>query len=217
MRILLERIVTMRPGEGATAWLMFTYSFLAMTCYNIVKPVTRSKFIADLGADNLPYALLVAGFLIGLLMELHSRAMRRLPRTAIIPVTQGALLALLLTFYVLFSRGAAWASAGFYLFGMIFGILLISQFWTLANAIYESRQARRLFGFIGGGASLGGMMGSSLTVFVVSRVGTTNLLLVSAAILVACALITVVVIRRQRLSDTFTITSAEEGVWDRRR
>ena len=208
----MERIVTMRPGEGATAWLMFTYSFLAMTCHNIIKPITRSKFITDLGADNLPYALLAAGFLIGILMELHSRATRRLPREAIIPATQAGLLVILLLFWVLFRQGVAWASAGFYLFGLIFGILLISQFWTLANAIYESRQARRLFGFIGGGASLGGMMGSSLTVLVVSRVGTTNLLLVSAAVLAACAAITIVTIRRQRVSDTFSLSSAEEGV-----
>ena len=42
----------------------------------------------------------------------------------------------------------------------ILGILLISQFWTLANGIYDPRQAKRLFGFIGGGVMLGGMTGS---------------------------------------------------------
>ena len=40
---------------------MFAYSFLAMTAYNIVKPITRSKFISDLGADNLPYVQLGGG------------------------------------------------------------------------------------------------------------------------------------------------------------
>ena len=43
--------------------------------------------------------------------------------------------------------------------GLMLGILLISQFWTLANDIYDPRQAKRLFGFIGGGASLGGAIG----------------------------------------------------------
>ena len=63
---------------------------------------------------------------------------------------------------------------------MIFGILLISQFWTLANDIYDPRQARRMFGFIGGGASLGGAAGRGITAFTVDNVGTNNLLLVSA-------------------------------------
>ena len=35
--------------------MMFSYSFLAMTAYNAIKPLTRSKFISDLGADNMPY------------------------------------------------------------------------------------------------------------------------------------------------------------------
>ena len=50
------------------------------------------------------------------------------------------------------------------------GILLISQFWTLANEIYDARQAKRLFGFIGAGASLGGIAGSSLLTFAVEGV-----------------------------------------------
>ena len=45
----------------------------------------------------------------------------------------------------------------FYVWGALLGILLISQFWTLANDIYDPRQAKRLFGFIGGGAQLGGI------------------------------------------------------------
>ena len=51
---LLSPLAELRAGEGGTALLMFAYSFLAMTSYNIVKPVTRSKFITSLGADNLP-------------------------------------------------------------------------------------------------------------------------------------------------------------------
>ena len=54
-RQLFGKLVTLREGEAATALLMFAYSFLAMTSYNILKPITRSKFISALGADNLPY------------------------------------------------------------------------------------------------------------------------------------------------------------------
>ena len=53
----------------------------------------------------------------------------------------------------------------FYVGGLMLGVLLISQFWTLANIVYDPRQAKRLFGFIGGGAPFGGMAGSALTAF----------------------------------------------------
>ncbi len=85
-------------------------------------------------------------------------------------------------FWLWFQSGSQWASTGFYFFGLILGILVISQFWTLANEVYDPRQAKRIFGFIGGGSSLGGIAGSSLTLQA-KAIGTTNLLLVSAALI----------------------------------
>lgn len=60
---------------------------------------------------------------------------------------------------------------------------MISQFWTLANDVDDPRQAKRLFGFIGGGASLGGTAGAGVTVWLARPLGTDNLLLVSAGFL----------------------------------
>ena len=62
-------------------------------------------------------------------------------------------------FWLLFRSEASWISAGFYLFGQIFGTLLLSQFWTLANEIYDPRQARRLFGFLGAVQAWEGWLG----------------------------------------------------------
>ena len=154
-RRVVARIVTLQEGEAVTALMMFAYSFLAMTSYNILKPITRSKFISALGADNLPYVQLGAGLLIGVLMQLYSRGVGRLPRNWVIPVTQAGEVALLVVFWFLFQTGADWVSVAFYVLALILGILLISQFWTLANDIYDPRQAKRLFGFIGGGAEPG--------------------------------------------------------------
>ena len=44
---VLGRIVDVRREETVTMLLMFAYSFLAMTAYNIIKPLTRSKLIAE--------------------------------------------------------------------------------------------------------------------------------------------------------------------------
>ena len=50
---MLNKLLKLRPDEARTAWLMFAYSFLAMTSYNIIKPLTKSRFIERLGADNM--------------------------------------------------------------------------------------------------------------------------------------------------------------------
>ena len=80
--------------------------------------------------------------------------------------------------------------------------------------MYDPRQAKRLFGFIGGGASLGGMTGSAILAFTVQRVGPDNLLLVSGALLVACAFVVSTVIRMSSAVELSGIgsASADKGV-----
>lgn len=209
---LLKPVVDLRREEVVTVVLMFLYSFLVMTAYNILKPLTRSQFIRDLGADNLPYVLLVAGVLIGLIMQAYGRVAALLPQRAVISVSQGAMAAVLVGFWTLFRTGSQWVSVGFYLYGLILGILLISQFWTLANDIYDARQAKRVFGFIGGGSSLGGIAGSAILANkgLVEAIGTTNLLLVSASLLVCCAFLVFTIVRRAGSSALTSIASAGE-------
>ena len=187
LRTFLAPVVEIRPHEIRVAVLMFAYSFAAMTASNIVQPVTRSAFIADLGADNIPYALFAAGLLIGFVMQLYSCLIGRMQQRVAIPITLLGLTGLLLMFWVLLGEGTGWVSAGFYLFGQVLGTLLLSQFWTVANDIYDPRQARRLFGFIGGGASLGGMAGSGLAALVAEPLGTNALLVIGAGALGATA------------------------------
>ena len=210
----VRRLMPFRANEAQTALLMFAYSFMAMTSYNILKPLTRSKFIAALGADNLPYVQLAAGLLIGVLMHLYGLAIRRVPRRHMIPVTQAAIVVVLVVFWGLFKTDAAWVPVAFYVLGLILGILLISQFWTLANDVYDARQAKRLFGFIGGGSSLGGASGAAITAFVVDEVGSDNLLLVSGVVLAACAAIVVAIVRRNEV-EHIAIAEEERGVGGR--
>lgn len=189
----------LRDGEAVTVLLMFLYSFLAMAGYNMIKPVTRGLFIEKLGAENLPWIQFGAGIVIGFIMQGYTRAIGLAPRRLMIPLTLSGIVILMGGFYVLFNRlpDNRTVAVAFYLFGLIIGILLISQFWTLANDVYDPRQAKRLFGFVGAGASLGGFAGATLTSTVVERIGTNSVLLVSAATLAACTATVAYVVRRE--------------------
>jgi AAA family ATP:ADP antiporter len=211
---VLEEVLAVRRGDGNTAVLMFAYSFLAMASYNILKPLTRSRFISDLGSDNLPYVLFASAFVIGLLMHWYVAAASRLARRHVIPATQAAIIFLLVAFALLLRTNSAWVTVAFYLFGQILGVLLISQFWTLANDVYDARQAKRLFGFIGAGASLGGAAGAAVVAAIVHAIGTDNLLLVSAATLGGC-LALVGAINRHHAVDVAKHMREEAGVGGR--
>jgi AAA family ATP:ADP antiporter len=210
---ILSPFVDVRQEEAPGALLMFVYSFLAMAAYNMIQPLTRSKVIQSLGAVNVPWVILGSGLIISVLMVGYTRLVSALPRRWALPITQGLMAGTMVGFWLLFGTGAGWVSVVFYVWGALLGILLISQFWTLANGIYDPRQAKRLFGFVGGGVTLGGATGSGLTAVMVQEVGTNNLLLVSAATLLLCgAIVAAILSRQQRAVAASTDMKDEQGV-----
>jgi len=212
---LLAPIVQLRDGESTTALLMFLYSFLAMTSYNIIKPITRSEFISSLGADDLPYVTFAMGVLIGVIMQGYTKVISLVPRRWMIPATQIGIAGLLVLFWFLFTFVAAdWVAVAFYIISLILSILLISQFWTLANDVYDPRQAKRIFGFIGGGASLGGATGAGLTAFLVQSVGSRTMILIAAVVMFVCLAIVISIVRREKSAGTSDAskTGEEESV-----
>jgi ATP/ADP translocase/HEAT repeat protein/CRP-like cAMP-binding protein len=209
---ILGRLGQIQAGEAVTAFLMLAYSFLAMASYNIIKPITRSKFIKDVGAEDIPYMVIAAAALIGIIMLGYSWLVAHLPRRWSLPIVQLGIVGLLATFGLLFRTDAKVVSVLFYLAGLILGILLISQFWTLANLVYDPRQAKRLFGFIGAGSSLGGFVGSMVTRQYVKQIGSNNVILISAAIMILCVLIVITIIVRERLTDLSGTVEGEQGI-----
>src|SRR5262245_1074234 len=95
---VVSPIVHLRQGEAITALLMFAYSFLAMAGYNMIKPVTRGLFIEKLGAENLPWIQFGAGIVIGFIMQGYTRVISIAPRRWMIPITLGAIVALMTSF-----------------------------------------------------------------------------------------------------------------------
>jgi AAA family ATP:ADP antiporter len=209
---ILSPLVDLREEEGLTALLMFAYSFLAMAGYNVVKPATRSQFIESLGADNIPYVQLVSGLIMGFVIQLYTSAMRLLPRRWVFAATQAVMVGLLIVFWTLFKTEASWVSVAFYMWGVLAGSLLISQFWSLANDIYDARQAKRVFGFIGGGASLGGIIGAGIAGQFAKALGTNNLLLVAAVLLGVCGVIVSLIATREKPTGTDAPVVAEKGM-----
>ena len=51
---LVGQVLAFRHGDGVVAALMFAYSFLAMTSYNILKPLTRSSSLPISGRATSP-------------------------------------------------------------------------------------------------------------------------------------------------------------------
>jgi AAA family ATP:ADP antiporter len=96
-----------------------------------------------------------------------------------------------LGFWYLFTyHPAPLLSAAFYIWVNCFGIIAPVQVWIFANSIFDTRQAKRLFGVIAGGASLGAILGGLLATTLVRPIGgPVNLLLVLAGLIGSAAVI----------------------------
>ncbi len=183
-----RRVFDIRTGETSRALLMQLLIFLIITTLLIVKPTANALFISELGIDQLPVVFLLVAIIAVWVIRQYTRVL--LGRT-LSQVMQGTLAvsALLLISFGIMLR-ANLLSGGilyiFYVFVALLGLLTASQFWILANMVFNAREARRLFGFIGSGAIAGGIFGGYLTSWLAPLLGSENLLFCAAFLLIAC-------------------------------
>jgi AAA family ATP:ADP antiporter len=71
----------------------------------------------------------------------------------------------------------------FYVWVSVFSLFHISVFWTFMSELFSKEQSGRLFGIIAVGASVGGLIGPSITAFFSVSLGTDNLMLVASIML----------------------------------
>jgi AAA family ATP:ADP antiporter len=183
---LLQRVVDVEPREVQLMFLSGAYFFLILTSYYIIRPIRNEMGVAG-GVENL--AWLFTGTLIGTLLfhPLFTWTVARYPRKQFIPIAYRFFSINLLIFFALMHtvpEGAyVWVGRLFFNWASVFNLFVVSVFWAFMTDIFRTDQGKRLFGFIGLGGTLGGILGSTVTAFLAETIGPVNLLLLSALFL----------------------------------
>lgn len=182
----LNRMLDVRPEENlALAW-SWLYIFSVLSSYYIIRPIRDEMGVAG-GVENLQW--LFTGTLIGMVLvnPPFAALVTKLPRARFISVTYRFFIANLLLFALLLKIASAeqniWVGRIFFIWTSVFNLFVVSVFWALMVDVFNSEQGKRLFGFISAGATLGGIVGSSLTAALAQHVPSTYLLLGSAVLL----------------------------------
>jgi AAA family ATP:ADP antiporter len=81
------------------------------------------------------------------------------------------------------SAADIWIGRAFFVWTSVFNLFVVSIFWAFMADSFRSEQAKRLFGFIAVGGTLGSTLGSAATAAFAPTIGTPNLLLISAVLL----------------------------------
>ena len=162
----LGRAADVRKGETAALAWSFTYFFLILTAYYILRPI-RDDMGVQGGVENL--AWLFTGTLVGMLLlhPLYTTLVTRLPRTRFIPLTYRFFILNLVVFFLLFRFSDAgqsvWIGRIFFIWVSVFNLFVVSVFWSFMTDLYRPSQSKRLFGILAVGGTLGAMLGSSIT------------------------------------------------------
>ena len=174
------------------AVFLFVDFFLIITAYYQLKPASRSLFIEHLGADRLPFVWIGTALILLIAMPFYQRLVARHLRETVVIGTCLGFAALLGLFWGLLLRPTAPVAALFYVLVDILSVAMVEQFWSLANSLYTTAEGRRWYGVIGTGGLLGGVTGGATAAALIrwTPMGTTDLLLVAAGILVGTAILT---------------------------
>ena len=182
----LSRLVSLRPGEGRLVFWAFLYLFAVFTSYYVIRPIRDEAGVAG-GVANLSW--LFTGTLLAMLAvnAPFAALVKRLPRSRFIGLTYRFFIANLLAFLLFFQYGPAdwnvWVGRAFFIWVSVFNLFVVSVFWAFTVDVFTTEQGKRLFGFIAAAATLGGILGSSITASAIDDVGVPTLLLVSALLL----------------------------------
>ena len=181
-----EKIVDVRPNELRALALAFIFNFVILGSYYVIRPI-RDDIGAAGGLENLSW--LFTATLVGMLIAnaLFSAIVARMSRRRFIPIAYRFFIANLVLFYLLMRTLTAaqnvWVGRAFYVWVSVFNLFVVTVFWAFMTDVFNSDQGKRLFGFISVGGTLGGIVGATITASLVRKIGTLNLLFVSAAML----------------------------------
>jgi ATP/ADP translocase len=196
----LERVLNIQPGDLGRGAPLSACLFLIISAYVIGKVASNALFLAQFPAVQLPYVDIASGVLVGFVVVVYLRVGRRTSLGNLLVGSPLFFATSCVLFWVLihYSR-PTWVYPVFYVWVGMFGVLAPTQVWTLANYLLTTREAKRIFGMVGGGGILGWIFAGYLSMIVAKALGTESLLLAMAVLLVLCSAVMAVATKGGKL------------------
>lgn len=174
--------------ERSAAWMLAHSAFMGFATV-FFETAAAALFLGKAGASSLPSVYLGAAALSAATGYCYSKLQNKLSFSSLMTATMVGLLIVVASL-----RGVLafthWA--GLFFFAMVFyrvlSILTDLEYWAVAGRLYDLRQAKRLFGFIGTGEVIARIIGSFSVPLLLRVGGVPNLLVLSAVGLLGCVI-----------------------------
>lgn len=182
---LLGLACDIQPREVTATLTSFLLVLVLMGAYYLLRPV-RDAMASDWSDAEVSWLWTLTFLFSTVAVSLYGAAVSRVRFRYLVPGVYGFFA---LTFVLFFFAGRGETRAvvldkAFYVWVSVFAMFHISVFWSFMADTFSKPQSKRLFGFIGAGASVGAIAGPAAVTLLVDDAGTESLLLVAAVLLV---------------------------------
>ena len=180
----LKTASKVQKQEVKAVILSFLFVVVLMSAYYILRPV-RDAMASDWTDAEVSWLWTLNFFISTAIVALYGVMVSKFRFRLLVQTMFGIFAISFIIFYALGSvfEDRTVIDKSFYVWVSVFSLFHISVFWTFMSELFSKEQSGRLFGIIAVGASVGGLIGPSITAFFSVSLGTDNLMLVASIML----------------------------------
>jgi AAA family ATP:ADP antiporter len=169
-------------GHGA-AWFFFI-----LFSYYVLRPI-REQISSTYGTENLSWLFWATFAVMLVAIPAYSYLVGKFHRRKLVPSIYLLFISNLLMFWAAMKFGSdaaqIWVARAFFVWISVYGLFIVSFFWSVIGDMLTTGQGRKYFGYMAGGGTIGGLAGSQTASLLVKQIGVANLLLIPAGLLTA--------------------------------
>ena len=180
----LKTASKVKEKEVKAVIFSFLFVVVLMSAYYILRPV-RDAMASDWTDSEVSWLWTLNFFISTAIVALYGVMVSKFRFRLLVPTMYGIFAISFIIFYALGSvfEDRTVIDKSFYVWVSVFSLFHISVFWTFMSELFSKEQSGRLFGIIAVGASVGGLIGPSITAFFSVSLGIDNLMLIASMML----------------------------------
>jgi HEAT repeat protein len=185
----LTRLAPVYPGEGRVVGLCLTVFFFVFVGIMFGRNARDSLFLSNFGIQYLPYMYFANAVVLVICSVFYTSLVDRMERGKFLASVSVIFAVTLVGSRAVLLGQPRWFYPVLYILAQAIWNFSLLQFWTFLADLFDTRQAKRLFPVVGIGSLLG-MIAVGLTSRpLVGAIGTENLLLVWAGVILAASVL----------------------------
>lgn len=180
----LKTASKIKEREVKAVVFSFLFVVVLMSAYYILRPV-RDAMASDWTDAEVSWLWTLNFFISTVIVALYGIMVSKFRFRLLVPAMYGIFAGSFIIFYVLGSiyEDRTLIDKAFYVWVSVFSLFHISVFWSFMSELFSKEQSSRLFGVIAVGASVGGLIGPSITAIFSVSLGTDKLMLIASTML----------------------------------